>query len=375
MERGPGVVSDQIGKPTQEPSVPLLRDMRTPRGLITPLPAEGLPNAQKRIFFYSPAEWEELIEEWATGLESDYVQIKQFGGSGDRGVDVAAFRSEKGFEGEWDLFQGKHYAKSLTPSNAYPEMLKILIHAQAEEYSLPKSYRFMAPQGCGSSLTTLLSSPSKLKTAFLAQLEPTETLGKGLSAELRAKIKAYAAGLDFSMFRSVEPLELLNVHYRTRFYAARFGTELPIRNPVGPPPDSITPPENRYVEQLLEVYREKHPASKLVSETLVQDPQVGKHFKRQRISFFQAEALRLYARDSVPDGTFERLQDDILSGVVDTAEANFVHGYDRLQAVLSLVGQLDLSTHALISRSTIQDRKGICHQLANQDDLTWMGEA
>jgi hypothetical protein len=93
---------------------------------------------------------------------------------------------------------------------------------------------------------------------------------------------------------------------------------------------------------------------------------------RQRISFYKAESLRVYARDSVPPGTFNKLQDDIYSGVIDTAEANHPNGYVRLSSVLSQVGQLDLNRHKLIAVSDIDDRKGICHQLANADRLTWV---
>lgn len=80
----------------------------------------------------------------------------------------------------------------------------------------------------------------------------------------------------------------------------------------------------------------------------------------------------MYARDSVPDGTFELLQGDVYSGVIDTAEADHASGLDRLRAVLTQSGQLDLGAHALISVSRIEDRQGICHQLANADRLTWV---
>ena len=98
----------------------------------------------------------------------------------------------------------------------------------------------------------------------------------------------------------------------------------------------------------------------------------GPHLQRQREAFYSAEALRLYARDSVPDGTYELLQGDVYTGVIDTAEADHASGMDRLRAVLTQSGQLDLGAHSLISVSRIEDRQGICHQLANADRLTWV---
>lgn len=88
------------------------------------LPGSPVPPAH-RIYFYSPDEWEVFITEWATGVAVSYRQIKQLGGSGDRGVDVAAFKTDRGLEDAWDCFQAKHYDGSLTVSDAFPEMLKI----------------------------------------------------------------------------------------------------------------------------------------------------------------------------------------------------------------------------------------------------------
>jgi hypothetical protein len=80
------------------------------------------------------------------------------------------------------------------------------------------------------------------------------------------------------------------------------------------------------VAQLVEVYSERHPDETFADTQLSSHPKMGKHFQRQRISFYNAEALRLYARDSVPDGTFEALLDDIHAGVVEVAESDHASG-------------------------------------------------
>ena len=81
----------------------------------------------------------------------------------------------------------------------------------------------------------------------------------------------------------------------------------------------------------------------------------------------------MHARDSVPDGTFEALQNDMHSGVVEVAEAPHTSGMDRLREVLTASTQVQLDGHAvLMSVSRPDDRKGICHQLANEDRLTWV---
>ena len=341
----------------------------TPLGAVSLMGPAVTP--QQRIYFYSGDEWELFIREWATGLADSYIQIKRLGGSNDQGVDVAAFKTEDGFEGAWDCFQGKHYAVALTLSDAVPEMLKIFVGVVAGHYVMPDRYAFLAPRGCGPTLNRLLSKPTKLREDFLKQLEVGSTHISGLAADTVEAIRALAAETDFSTFQSVEILDALEVHRTTPYYTARFGGPLPSRPPVGVPPEGLAEHEARYVRKLFDAYAEKQPADVLHEASLSSHPQFGEHFQRQRISFYSAEALRLYARDSVPEGTFEALQDDIHGGVVKVAEASHACGMDRLRDVLTLSTQLDLSSHALVSVSRLDDRKGICHQLANEDRLTW----
>jgi hypothetical protein len=95
------------------------------------------------------------------------------------------------------------------------------------------------------------------------------------------------------------------------------------------------------------------------------------HFGRQRVAFYHAESLRVFARDSVPEGTFESLQDEVYAGVVDTCDASHSDGYERVCAVTKEARNLPITSNPLIARAKVQDREGICHQLANEDRLKW----
>jgi hypothetical protein len=333
-----------------------------------PVPPQGY------IQLYSSDEWEEFILEWATTLDTDYVQIKRFGGAGDKGADIAAFKTSMGLEGAWDCFQGKHYSKVLSFSDAAPEILKVFSAVLSRDYVMPDSYNFLAPKGCGTQLNQLLSKPTSLKQKFISQLVPGAALTKDLSLDEIENIKALASSVDFSAFKSVELLDALNAHSKTRYYAARFGAALKARPQHEPPPEEIGAHETRYIEQLVSIYREKYPDRIFDFPALATDSVVSRHFRRQRSSFYKAESLRLYARDSVPPGTFEKLQEDIYSGVIEIAETDFEDGYSRLAEVLTHVSQIDLNRHRLISVSDNDDRKGICHQLANEDRLVWVIE-
>lgn len=361
-------------QPSAKSSAPQLEDMPVPMASVLSapsLPGPPVPPAH-RIYFYSPDEWEVFITEWVTGLAVSYRQIKQLGGPGDRGVDVAAFKTERGLEDSWVCFQAKHYANSLSLSDALPEMLKLFRGVVDAYYVLPDQYVFVAPRGCGSSLNRLLSKPTELREKFLEAIDSRGAATKGLDEVTLQSIRDLAAASDFSIFRTLELAEMLDVHRTTRYHAVRFGTALPARPPVGQAPITPALAEATYVKKLVDVYKEQDPAACSDTVSVTVHAKYGAHLQRQREAFYSAEALRLYARDSVPDGTFELLQGDVYTGVIDTAEADHASGLHRLRAVLAQSGQIDLGAHALLSVSRIEDRQGICHQLANADKLTWV---
>lgn len=367
-------MADRAGASTAPPALQL-SDLEAPTaGAVAPA-LNGPPLTPKQhIFFYSPDEWEEFIREWATALGQNYVQIKRLGGSSDRGADIAAFKTDKQFEGPWDCYQGKHYAEALVPSDAFPEILKVFVSVIGGHYVLPDRYAFLAPKGCGPTLNRRLSKPTELREWFVKQLTKTDGPASSLTEDLRDQIAALARATDFARFQSVELEDALEAHRSTPYYVGRFGAPVPPRPNHEDPPEEIGTHEARYVAQLLAVYAEREPTGTFVPETVSTHGKFGGHFQRQRESFYSAEALRLYARDSVPPGTFEALQTDVYAGVVEVAEASHPSGMDRLASVLSTSGQLDLRAHALIAVSRISDRKGICHQLANEDRLTWVAE-
>lgn len=356
---------------SQELSPPSLANFTAPDvPIATTLTGTPVP-PQQRLYFYSSAEWELFIREMATALDTEYDQIKLLGGSGDQGVDVAGFKTEHGFEGPWDCFQAKHYRDALNLSDVAPEILKLLFHVAMGHYRMPDRYVFLAPKGCGLTLNRLLSKPTELRREFVKKIAADTDLFKAIPVELQAKIDQLVDTTDFALFGSFEILDAIEVHRKTPYFHARFGGPLAPRPSHAEPPPDIGFDESRYVSQLVDVYTEKHPGETFDKDNLASHAKIGAHFRRQRLSFYRAEALRLYARDSVPEGTFEALQDDIHSGVIEIAEAEHATGMDRLSQVLTTSGQLELSSHTLISVANVDDRKGICHQLANEDRLTW----
>ena len=354
---------------------PAMCEMQKPQVLANRQATVAPPpvSPQHRVLLYNDEEWEEFIREWAAAFEPHYVEIKRFGGAGDRGADVAGFKTDRGLEGPWDCFQGKHYAAPLSFSDASPEVLKVFRAVNAGHWTMPDTYQFLAPRGCGTQLHQLLSQPTKLRERFLKELQdPSKPLGNDIDGAERSAIVALASVTDFAMFKSVELLDALQQHRTTPWHVARFGVPLVERPAHESPPEGLGPMETRYVEQLLEVYNERHPDEDIHVGNVSVYETVGNHFQRQREAFYKAESLRVYARDSVPPGTFDLLQDDIYAGVIDVADESHRDGWTRLSRVLSQAVTLSLGHHTLIQVSDLEDRKGICHQLANADRMTWV---
>lgn len=111
---------------------------------------------QSRIELYDDKEWERFTEECAHGLKQTYHSVARLGGAGDQGIDVAAFKTDKGFGGAWDNYQCKHYDHGLYPSDAYLELGKLCYYTYIKAYSIPDVYYFVAPFGVGTSLSKLV---------------------------------------------------------------------------------------------------------------------------------------------------------------------------------------------------------------------------
>ena len=352
--------------------MPEISDIPTPGEPVNDQPPSGplTISAAQQLLFYDADRWEEFVREWATALLPGYVQIKRIGGSGDKGADVAAFFTSAGFEDAWDCYQCKHYGAPLAWGDVLPEIVKVFRYATAGDYVLPSKYSFLAPRGLSSTMNRLISRPSAMKAKFLKEA-PAKLRALGLSGAEIDAIVDLADLDDFSRFRSEELADVVALHRQTAYFADRFGTTLPVRTQHGQLPIQVDTSESKYINHLLDVYEERWGKS-FDRGAASKDPRSQKHFERQRVRFFEAESLHVYARDSVLPGTFEKFQDAILSGVEDALDGDHPDSWARLTSTLTAAGQLNLASHALVLRAEQDDLKGVCHQLANDDRIVWV---
>ena len=335
----------------------------------------GLPVPKAiRVKNFSPDEWEDFIEEWATSLENSYVKVRRFGGAGDRGVDIGGFYTDKGFEDTWDNYQCKRYANPLLPSDIWVEMGKIIYYSHIGEYTPPRKHYFVASLGVGTTLEKLLNKPTELHKKFKenwdGHCKSKITITKEI--ELNVELLSYVDAFDFTIFSSKSCVELIEAHSHTAFHAVRFGGGLPARPDPEAPPVVPAASESRYIRQLLDAYGDHLRTSLHDMSALSAHSVLKRDFLRQRERFYHAEALRNFARDTVPEGTFDDLQDEVYHGVVDVTDATHPNGYERMKATVVQASTIALTANPLASVTRSQDRQGICHQLANEDRLKWV---
>ena len=355
-----GVVLAPIPAPTLIDAVPWTY---TPASLgLTP---------EQILSIYDDKQWEEFILEWCTTL-SHYEKVMRSGGSNDHGVDVAAFRTARGFDGDWDCYQCKHYSSALAPNEAYPEILKVVLGVMDGLYTWPKRYLFAAPKGSGTTLARSLNSAELLRKELQTSLTETDSkLARKIGKRPLQPVLDFIAAADFSGFSSLELHELVEGHRTTRWHTARFGTQLPDRTPARHPAPTPLAGEQKYIDELLLAYDERH-GSSLTHAAAMASKTVQDHYHRQRVAFYSAEALRVFARESVPEGTFLHLQDQFYDGVIAMHDESSGDGLSRLHDVVDTAQKLSITSSGLLPVLYPKDRTGICHQLVNSSRLRWV---
>jgi hypothetical protein len=342
----------------------------------------GVPVPPVRLLqIMSPTDWEAFTEEWLYFHKSGgtYQSIRRFSGPKDLGLDVVAFTTAEGFAKPWDSYQCKHYGHPLTPTDVYGEVGKLIYHSFQrtppfnQVCRLPRRHVFVAPLGVGLALGRLLHDPTRFKEEvrgkWLSHCVPA--IGTHIDAPLIGELLTYFEAFDFSIFEDRSAAELIEEHAQTAFHAARFGGGLPPRGEPDAPPTEPTEVESLYLRKILDAYGD-HLGTPLANcGQLSAHPNLEEHYRRQRVLFYSAESLRNFARDRTPPGTFESLQGDVYNGVVDVCESSHADALERLRNTIVAAGQLDVSGNALVGVTRVADKQGICHQLANDDRLTW----
>lgn len=251
---------------------------------------------------------------------------------------------------------------------------KLQYYTKRGDYSYPRQYYFVAPQGAGTKLSNLLRDSNALRTGLISawaeycQNKITETAAVCLNQSL----KKYINSVDLSIFKAIPPLRLIEGHAKTKWHIFRFGGVLPHRPPAAVPPSAPSTAEANYIRALLRAYSDHLKRDLKTIQDLLPETNLLEHLSDSRIEFYSAESLRSFSRDTLPPGEFEKLQDEIYSGIKDDLRDNHPDGYRRVVAVVKTARCLQLTSHILNNQVSIRDRGGICHQLANDKKVRWV---
>lgn len=329
----------------------------------------------KRIQIFSPDEWEIFIEEWLDIKKVEYVETERLGGAGDKGRDVVAYITDKKkTDYQWDCYQCKHYDEPLMPSQILVEIGKVLYFSYNKDYPKPRAYYFVAPKGCGTSLSKLLQNSNLLKSKIVEEWNDKCRDKISVSkVDLDGDFLTYVNVFDFSIFSKIEPKKLIEEHSKHPNHIVWFGGGLPARQEfdVNEVPESIQDLESIYISQLLKAYSSDLGVEILNISSLIPNSSHDNHLKRARISFHHAEQLRNFTRDNLPVGTFKKLQEDIFDGVINICDDD-INGFKKVKAIENQATTLSLTSSPLRDVIYTKDKHGICHQLCNEERLKWI---
>lgn len=333
------------------------------------------PSAQ--VLHFSPDQWEQFIEAACLHRPIDdegakYAFVKKLGGAGDGGRDIEARLVATLEEDRWDLYQAKHYAAGLTPSNVFPELAKFFKHLLEATYPKPRFYYLCAPRGVGSDLHDLMTNPTLMKQRFLDDWAAEKTGFKGRASELTDDLRAVIQRFDFGRIRECQLRDLLQWHTSDkRAHFDLFGIE----SERGDNPDAPSSPsveEQIYLEELVRVYAEFSGNEMCLAQAMITAP-FDEQLRDHRALFYCAEGLRMFSRDLYGEDEFNELLSMVLGGVRPIVNSlKHKTGLDRLDACVTGASTLRVDDSVLAPRLRASDLPGSCHHLVNLKKIKWV---
>lgn len=334
-----------------------------------------LPSAQ--VLLLNPDQWEDFIlaaarqRIHAGGVR--YQEVKRLGGAGDGGRDIEARYGHTLVRDGWDLYQAKHYASGLKPSEAFPEMAKFFKQIAKGTYSRPKHYYFCCTRAVGNELhNTMAAGAAAFKAKFLAAWKGENTGMQGMALDLTPAVQAAVDDFDFDNFIELPVHDLLAWHELDRAAHHEMFGIVPQRGDDDPVPAKPDGRETVYVGELLRVYSEHKTGPITLADLPGSDYE--EHFESQRQTFYCAEGLQRFSRDIyTTEQEFERLLDMVHAGIRPTvAQLKLKNGMDRVDAAVEKASTLQVQESRLSPQLRGGDLPGTCHHLANGGRLKWV---
>lgn len=313
-----------------------------------------------------PDSLEEFVNDWLEQRIKDYHSHELWRGTGDMGRDVTGYVTDQRMEGPWDNFQCKQLSSSLKEASAFVELGKIFMHASNGEFSLPRSYYFVAPYGVARAVQSYIAHPERFRKAFLEHWDTkiSKKLVSGQTIVLTPMIENTIKAFDFTQIHWLDSTKLVDDTACKVALVKWFGND-PGKSPRGVVPSQIQGVESEYISQLLDLYEQRGPGKFPDAAAALASAEFGTHLRDQRTRFFDAAAFDRFYRDSTPKEYLADFKDEIYHGVVETHREKHADGLDRASKVMKQAAVLQPSG-VLGKHAGPQVKQGTCHQFANE---------
>lgn len=322
-----------------------------------------------RLGTFSDEEYEDFINQLVLAHlkeKNGYTKVCHIGGANDKGRDIIGYLAN----GTQDVFQCKRYNDPLIPTDVYKEIGKTLYYSYLGRIPHINKYFLVATKGIGATLLELLEFPEKLKTRLIDVWEEqcSSKIARNTKINLDGDFLVFFDKFDFSKIDHITPDEQIEMHKHTRYHAVTFGGRL--RKRVKPSvPEGIEDRESPYVAQMLEAFSEHE--GRILKEPKHLNVNSLSLFNHYRSAFFSADALRVFARDNLPDETdFHEFVEEI--GDAITTPFHSTSGtYTKMINCINMSVTVNIQDNPLEFYITVLDKIGACQHLVNNGRFKW----
>lgn len=325
-----------------------------------------------RLKIMGEDNFEDLVLEWANGyVKNKYLKVSRMAGSGDKGRDIVAYFEDR----KYDIYQCKHYEKTLSPSNYWVEFGKLCYYTYNESYNVPRKYYIVASNGIGQKLRDLIDNPKQINDELINQWDThcKKGITKKVNITLGGDLLKYIKKFDFSIVDELTPITLIEQYSQTAYYKFRFGGGIKKRiKPIVSEVISNEEQEFKYIKELFKVYCYESGQDIRSITQLKENRKLFQHLTRQREDFYIAQSLKRFSRDEYLDTEpYIEVRNQVFKGVIDYCEEEHKNYYKKVNGALTMARNISLESMEFGILSS-EEKVGMCHDLVNDNELSWV---
>jgi len=246
-----------------------------------------------------------------------------------------------------------------------------------KDIPMPEKYYIIASHDLSKKMRALLEDKELIRNGLIKEWNKkcSKDIIDNQTIVLEGAFLEFIKTFDFNVIDTYSINTIIEEHRHSNYFYFRFGGNIkPKRAIKVEPPIALDATERKYLDKILLAYCENK-NEHIDTENLKKYDELLKDFNYRRYEYYSAESLKRCIRDIFStESEFEILKKEMHSGVRDFAQNNFTDGFDKLKKTLHestkvnlAISRVDNDLHFVCN----DDKKGICHHLANDDLLDW----